>query len=205
MYEISENWKDFYEEFNPEKRKANLEAHLQACPPEERDRADLLRQALFEKRFTDPRDPGRRVDFFLQQCLILTGVFRTRNFPLVKARAELERTRKALGLEDRGHLTEAEEAACYWEYRNAARRYFKTCTNQSYGKTLFGLKKSTPELRRAKACREGISMSLAISRAAGMEEEMRLWNDAVRDAFADIFEDGREVWEECLRKMEEDL
>lgn len=201
MFKINETWKDYYEELNPEKRKDLLRAHLQ----EEDDGANALREALFEKRYTDPRDPGRKVDFFLMQCLILTGVFRSRNFPLVKARMEVEKTRSVLGLENAGLFSEAEEAACYFELRNAARRYFTTCTGTNYGKSLFGLKKSTPSLRRDQALREGINMSVGICRAAGMEEEMRLWIDAVRDAFADIFEDGAALFDERLKELEKEL
>ena len=89
MYPEIESWKEFYEELDPDKRKALYEGGLKE---KEDDGANGLRGEFLELRYTDPRDPKHRVDNFLWQMVILPGFLR----PIYFIRALGEREIKGI-------------------------------------------------------------------------------------------------------------
>ena len=73
MYPEIESWKEFYEELDPDRRKALYEEGLKKL---EDDGANAFRAELMKLRYTDPRNASHRVDNFLWQMVILPGFLR---------------------------------------------------------------------------------------------------------------------------------
>ena len=79
-------------------------------------------------------------------------------------------------------LSGPERRALELEFRNTARRYLSTCSDPRYASRLLGLRKATPAQQRERACEDIWKASRGIARAAGAEEALRPWCDALYDA-----------------------
>ena len=75
-------------------------------------------------------------------------------------------------------------AALYWEYRNAARRYFATTASKGYGRKVFGIIAANEEDRKKRSCADAYEMSIGLARRLALDEEMTLFSDAVRDEYS---------------------
>ena len=94
---------------------------------------------------------------------------------------------------------EAGEKALSWELRNAAARYFKTCETSGYNRSLIGLIQSCSEGRLDRMCRDAWQITRGLAQRTGSEERMRIWNQAVLDAYLQADANGAER----LKKYEE--
>ena len=191
MYLENESWKAFYEELDPDKRKAIYEESLKAL---EDDGANELRGELLRLRFTDPRDPKHKVDNFLWQMVILPGYLRPIYFIKAVGEREIRSMVRALGLEGAGGWDETKRQAAYWEYRNAADRYLSTCTGPGYAKKLFGMMASSDEEKLARTARDFYSMTVTVPEKYGMEKELELFTTALKDAFVTSSSDAERAW-----------
>lgn len=85
--------------------------------------------------------------------------------------------REALSAGERG------ETALYWEIRNAAKRYFKTCMGSEYRRSLFGLLSPNASDQKRQMCLEVWRMTEGLEKRLGMQEELKLWTKAVQDEY----------------------
>lgn len=191
MYLENESWKAFYEELDPDKRRAIYEESLKS---REDDGANGLRGELLRLRYTDPRNPGHKVDNFLWQMVILPGYLRPIYFIKAVGEREIRGIIRDLGLEGAGEWDEAKRQAAYWEYRNAAERYLSTCTGPNYAKKLFGMMASSDEEKLAKTARDFYSMAVTVPEKYGREKEMELFTTALKDAFVTSSADAERAW-----------
>ncbi len=195
MYTLETGWEGFYRELDPEKRKTILK-DLEAAG--EGDAAIIaFRRQLLEKRYTNPKEPGSKWDLYLQQCAVLPSLYRKRKSVFVNTGRELQRTLAALGLENPEEYSEEEKTALYWEFRNTADRYFKTCSGSKYGSSFLGLSKADDMQKLKLAARDAWEMSEGIARFGKIEKEMQIFCDAVKDAFIDRSEDGEELYQKA--------
>ena len=105
----------------------------------------------------------------------------------VFARRSRRETLEALAaMEGQTRETYGEEgtAALYWEYRNAARRYFATTASKGYGRKVFGIIAANEEDRKKRSCADAYEMSIGLARRLALDEEMALFSDAVRDEYS---------------------
>ena len=186
IYTFNEAWREYYEVLEPEKRKALLEKLSKSVPD---DGANRFRKKLFEQRHTDPKKADHMIDLFLWQCVYLPGLYRKRNFFLFNARQEMQRALKDSFLDGSVRMNAAEKSALYWELRNAAARYFATCSGSRYGNKFLGMKHATMEEKRERACEDAWIMSRGMALCSGLEKEMQIFIDAVRDEY-DNYEVG---------------
>lgn len=191
MYPEYESWKEFYEELDPDKRKAIYEENLKNL---EDDGANELREELLRLRYTDPRDPKHKVDNFLWQMVILPGYLRPIYFIKAVGEREIRSMIRDLGLDGAQDWDEAGRRAAYWEFRNAADRYLSTCTGPNYAKKLFGMMASSDEEKLAKTARDFYSMTVTVPEKYGMEKEMELFTSALKDAFITVSSDAERAW-----------
>lgn len=191
MYTEFEAWKEFYEELDPDKRKALYETGLKDL---EDDGANALRGELLGLRYTDPRDPKHRVDNFLWQMVILPGFLRPIYFFKPVGEREVRAVIRELGLEKAGDWSEEEKKAAYWEYRNCADRYLSTCTGPNYAKKLFGMMASSDEEKLARTARDFYSMAVTVPEKYGKEKELELFTSALKDAFVTSSSDAERAW-----------
>jgi len=180
MYEQSSEWNSYYQELDPKERKRIFEK-LKASEPD--DGANAYRERIFSARHTDPAQPGREVDTFLFQCVSLIQTYHIANFTPRSAIKEIENAFRLMLYDEAAQYGEAGEKALYWELRNAAARYFKTCEASGYNRALFGLIQSGSEGRLDRMCRDAWQITHGLAQRTGQEERMRIWNQAVIDAY----------------------
>ena len=196
MYEQSAKWNLYYQELDPGERR-RLYEELKASEPD--DGANAYRERIFAARHTDPGQPGHEVDFFLFQFVSLIQTYRIANFFRQNARKEIEQAWKLMLYDEAFQYGEAGEKALYWELRNTAARYFKTCEMPGYNRLMFGLIQSGSEGRLDRMCRDAWQVTYGLAQRTGLEERMRIWNQAVMDAYLQADGNGAER----LKKFEE--
>lgn len=192
MYELTPGWEEYYEEQSPVRRMELLE-HLRDTL--EDDGANEFRRVLFEKRHRDPKQKDRLVDRYLWQLVFLPGLYKKRNYFFANVKKELQGVQEELMLAGFRPLKEAEEAALYWDIRNAADRYFATCSGARYGRKMFGMKLAEGDEKRQKACEDAWIVSTGLLIHAQMEKELQILGDAVRDSYFNYDVSGREMYE----------
>ena len=192
MYQLNECWSDFYSEIDPDKRQ---ELYAKIIQEQEDDGANAFRKEFMGLRFTHPSKPGKKIDNFIWNILILPGFLRPMYLVRAVGEREIQGVVRELGLESAQEWDETKRAAAYWEYRNAAKRYLSTCNGPNYGKKFFGVMQSTDEEKLAKTARDFYAMAVTVPAKYEREEEMELFTRALKDEFLSSFPDARRAWE----------
>ena len=166
-----------------------------ACLAEEADDgANEYRKRLFDKRHTDPRDPGHEVDYMLFMCVNFIQLYKSARVFKSGSRKEVLSAMKDLGFNEAGQYGGAGREALVQEIRNAAARYFRTCESSGYNRRLFGLMSSGEDNRRERMCRDAWQMSEGLAGRTGLQEEMAEWNRGILDAYAETPGGSREAF-----------
>jgi len=186
----------YFAELDPELRRELLEKYEEANPQD----ADVnLFRRLWTLRYTDPKNPKQCVDTFLWQIINLICLYRVSGFFSKGTEKEIDEAMKTLGFSDAAEYGDAGREILYLEFRNAARRYFGTCDNKSYGKKLMGIVSMSENERRNKMAREVWRLTEGLSRRFETDQDMALFCKAIHDEFIDQCPDG----EKLLKKQDE--
>ena len=181
MADQNELLENYYEELDPDKRRVLLDEYLSGAPSE--DPAAEYRKVLFDYRYTDPKDPERRVDNYMWALLSLMYTHRgSVIFPQRNVK-EVRRIMKDLEQDERVHTDECFAEAFMLEVRNAVRRYFDTCKSDNYHKKLFGMTHSSSDEKEKQRCIDTWKMSAGLAQRVGLEDEMSLFNRAVAEEY----------------------
>ena len=180
MYEQSARWNEYYRELEPGRRREMLDG---LCASEPDDGANDYRRQLFRARHVDAKQPGREVDRFLFTCLNFVQIWSSAKLFKKHARREVLEALGEMCADEAAQYGEAGERAFYWEIRNAAARYLKTCESAGYNRALFGMIASGDESRADRVCRDVWRMTEGLSQRVALKDELRLFNIAVRDAY----------------------
>lgn len=164
---MEEQVRQYFEELDPEKRKALLEEI-------DKDKASFRRE-LYKKRFEFRRKPDRIADLWLFKCVYLPGLYR-RKFLKKATLREVNLTIDEFFL--REQLNDKQREELYLEMRNAVRRYLSTCKSAKYASSFFGLKKASDDEKFQRTTEDIWKMSRGIARVYGLEKELALWCDA---------------------------
>ena len=164
---MEEQVRQYFEELDPEKRKALLEEIDKDKPS--------FRRELYKKRFEFRRKPDRIADLWLFKCVYLPGLYR-RKFLKKATLREVNLTIDEFFL--REPLTEEQREELYLEMRNAVRRYLSTCRSAKYASSFFGLKKASDDEKFQRTTEDIWKMSRGIARVYGLEKELELWCEA---------------------------
>ena len=120
MADRSELLENYYEELDPDKRRSLLDQYLSGSAPD--DPVDRYRSALYDYRYTNPKEPGRKVDNYMWALLSLMYTHReSLIFPGRNVKA-VRRIMKDLAQDERVHTDERFAEAFTLEVRNAVRR-----------------------------------------------------------------------------------
>ena len=179
MYKQSAGWSEWYRETEPGKRREMLNSLMEKEPD---DGANEYRSRLFELRHGSGEETEK--DLFLWQCVNFSQIYESSVFLKGLSRKEVRNALRQMGCEEAKQYREAGEGALYWEIRNAARRYFGTCRGSDYRRVLFGLMNSSEKDKTRNMCKDAWQMSVGVSERLGLEEEMRVWIQAVTDEYA---------------------
>jgi hypothetical protein len=185
MYEQSAKWNMFYQELEPKERQ-KMFAELQMTEPD--DGANELRKKLMDARYKDPKDDTREVDNFLWQCLNLPYLYKRAKVMKFGVQKEVRKGLQDLCLDQAAEYGEAGEKAVYWEVRNAIKRYFSTCTGSHYRRKVFGVMAASEDEKKIQILKDAWQMSYGIAGIIGLEEEMKLYCQAVRDEYSTLDE-----------------
>ena len=104
MADRSELLENYYEELDPDKRRSLLDQYLSGSAPD--DPVDRYRSALYDYRYTNPKEPGRKVDNYMWALLSLMYTHReSLIFPGRNVKA-VRRIMKDLAQDERVHTDE---------------------------------------------------------------------------------------------------
>lgn len=196
MYELDREWNAYFDELDPQKR-LELFNGLAGKGGE----VQTFCRKLYDERYTDPKYPDRKVDVWLWKMVYLPGLYKRHKFLKGAMHKELEATLKDLHLDHPETLSEMERTVLSLEFRNTARRYLSTCRNSNYASRLLGLKKATEQEKLEQACKDIWSASRGLTRAAGLEEDFRLWNEALYTELLVFDPDRQRQYEELCRTL----
>ncbi len=189
MYEQSARWNALYSEIDPARRRRMLE-ELVLCEAD--DGANEYRMRLFNARHGERKGDKETLDRFLFQFVNLVQVYRSSRMFKKSARREVQKLLREFLWNEAPAYGEAGERALYWELRNAAMRYFKTCESPGYNRALFGLVARGEDSRQERILREVWQMTRGLAERTGLEEEMKVWCCAVIDAYCQFDVNGME-------------
>lgn len=175
MYEIDEKLNSYYKITDPTARRAEFNSVSKEVDEE----YVTLSKKYFEIRHSGKRGVDLAIDKFLYNCVVLVSLNKGNRFFKKSHRKEVINLFKETGLFDIEN--EKEKAALYWEFRNAARRYFETCKSPSYKRKLFGAMNSTEDAKRDFMEEDAYKMSRGIGERLEVTEEIALWTLAVED------------------------
>ena len=180
MYEISPAWNEYYRELEPERRSQILERLLSQEPD---DGSDSSRKRLFALRYLSGEDPKPSVDRYLWQCVNFAQIYDTSRIFRKNGRREAERFLKENGYHELIEAGPEGEKALYWEIRNAAKRFFTTCSGSGYRRALFGLLSPREEDQKQQMTLDTWKMTTGIGERLGMSDTLNLWTKAVMDEY----------------------
>lgn len=144
-------------------------------------------ERLYKLRYVDPQEPDREVDLFLWHFVNLLQYYGAPGLFRQKTRRAVQETLRALGLEAGNTETEEERRLFYWEYRNAARRYFGTVSAPSYGRKLFGTLAGREDEKLLRMREDARKLSFGNAEKYDLAEESELICRAVNDEFMAFF------------------
>lgn len=199
MVPISPAWQEYYMELEPERRFRLLQQNLSQ---EEDDGANALRQRLFFLRHMEEGKSQPSVDRYLWACVNFVQVYGSSRLFKKSGKKEIEKFLEQSGYREALSVGDAGEAALHWEIRNAAKRYFKTCTGKEYRRSLFGLLSPGEADQKRQMCQDVWKMTLGLQRRFDMAGELELWTKAVHDEFVLTDPDALERLQELSRSME---
>ena len=190
-------WQEFYMELEPARRAQLLQKNL---TEEEDDGANAYRNRLFSLRYMEEGKPEPSVDRWLWACVNFVQVYSSSRLLKRGGKREVCQFLEKSGY--REAAGETLEAALYWEIRNAAKRYFKTCTGTEYRRVLFGLLSPGEADQRKHMCEDVWKMTTGLERRFGMTQELALWTKAVHDEYYLTDPRAQERLQEMSRSME---
>ncbi|HCR44494.1 MAG TPA: hypothetical protein DIV41_07920 [Ruminococcaceae bacterium] len=201
-WQVPGAWSSYYSETDPERRMEILCAGSEENPS---DKLVPLRHALWELRYSDPQDPKHRVDQFLWQFVNILCVYRMSGsrFFQKKGEKEIRQIMETMGFSEAAGFGAEGERELYWEFRNAARRYFTACLNdKSYRKKYFGIAAMKQDETDKKLAGDAWKLSEGAAERFNLTDEIKPFTQAVRDEFFSIVPDASGLWEGYAEKNE---
>lgn len=177
-YQISPAWMEYYLEPEPDRR-AQLLARLPDTEPD--DGSNSFRKRLFALRYLNGEDTQPSVDRYLWQCVNFVQIYDTSRYFKKSGRREAEQLLSGNGYLEAVCAGIDGERAVYWEIRNAAARFFKTCSGKEYRRALFGLLSPGSEDQKKQMTLEAWKMTIGLGERLGMAQTLELWTRAVMD------------------------
>lgn len=189
----------YYAELDPEKRQKILEEYLMKVHAGQSAGAEDYRKMLFAARHINKKRPGQMIDRFLWNLITLLSIHKTPGLFPKRHKREVLKALKEMQMDERPLTDPACEEILYLEYRNAIHRYYISCDDLSYGRTLFGMVVPDAAKRAAQRCADIWGFSYGIARLVGAEEEMSLLCRAAEDEYCALVPDAGSL-EEAYRR-----
>ncbi|MCQ2507620.1 MAG: hypothetical protein MJ097_02385 [Dorea sp.] len=198
VYRECLEWRDYYLEIDEKKRGKLLEELLTSLPD---DGANELRKKLYDSRYHDPKKPGKKVDRGIWEMVVMPSYLS--GFIVSKERIKkyIDVSLTNLGINDEVRNDEVLSSAVYWEIRNIARRFYKTCESPQYGRKFFGITESSWEEKQVRCGHDVWIMAEVVAEKFDKKEDMKIFSDAVVDEFFLMSDQAEEIYRDIQRKM----
>ena len=180
MYEGSPAWQPYYLELEPERRALMLKRLLEE---EADDGSNAWRKKLFELRYLKKGEKEPSVDRFLWQCVNFIQICSAPKLFKKSGKKEVIRFLTENGFYEAAASGINGERALYWETRNAAKRYFKTCRGSEYRRSLFGLISPGKNDQENQMKQDAMKMTSLLEEKLDMPEDLYIWSKAVMDEY----------------------
>ena len=194
----------YYEEMNPEKRKALLDRYTEEqsgasgqTAEDSGPAAQDYRRALYEARYYDKKHPDQKVDRFLWCLMTFLTIQKNPGFFPKHHRKHVLSAMQKMQVDDRPLRDEACREVLYRELRNAVRLYYSTCSDPSYGRTLFGMIASDEGARTAQRCKDIWGFSYGIAGITGLNDELDLLCRAANDEYCVLVPEAESLESAC--------
>ena len=191
-YMVNEAWSEFYEEVDPNKRRELIDRLMEES---EDDGANELRRQLFTERHKPPKNAVREVDNGIWHMIVVPSNLKLQYKLTPGTKNEIRKSMRELGVESVDKSDPIKVSAVYWELRNVAKRYFTTCNGPKYARKYFGILQSSDEEKLKKTAEDVWACAVGVPEHYKLVDEMRIFSDAVRDAFFDYYDDGESVYQ----------
>ena len=180
MYDMNPAWSEYYRELEPDQRAMILERLLAKVPD---DGSNRFRKMLFARRYLEEGSESPSVDRYLWQCVNFVQLYDSSRFFKKGSRKEVMSFLNGNGYNEAMESGPAGEKALYWEIRNAAKRYFKTCGGSDYRRAIFGLLSPGKEDQKKQMCLDTWKMSIGVGQRLDITKNLSLWKKAVLDEY----------------------
>ena len=180
MVGLNPLWEEYYSALDPVDRGRFLEKALKEIPD---DGGNALRKKLFALRYLEKDSLKPSVDRYLWQCVNFVQLYNTSRFFKKSGRKEVLAFLDGYGYSEAAGAGSAGESVLYWEVRNAAKRYLKTCTGTEYRRSLFGFLSPKEADQRNHMCLDVWKMTSGLEKRLGLQQELKLWTMAVQDEY----------------------
>ena len=172
---------EYYREIEPTARK-KLFAAMSA-----EGGAPAMVKRLYELRYIDPKAPEAEVDLFLWYYVNLQQYYSASGLLRRRTRREIQSCFQKMGLCTDVLCTQEDERLLYWEFRNAARRYFSTFSAAGYGRKLFGMLSAKEDERLIRMREDARKISYGNAEKYELAAETELFCRAIEDEFREYF------------------
>lgn len=199
MYELQYDFREYYRELDPGKRRAILD-RLEADGKD--DGANELREELFRVRYVDEKNPGNYVDRYLWQIVNMLVLSRNAKYFPQKTLRELKKNAEDLGVFRMLEAGESGKGAFYWEARNAFKRYLSTTSSSGYRRKVFGLMQASSEDRLWQTAEDAYLISGKLAKRLEIEEQMSLFCAAVSEEYCCMDDDAPFRFEKTVQSLD---
>ena len=196
-YLENESWRPYYQELDEEKRWKLYEEIVNST---EDDGANALRKKLYEKRYTNPKKPGKKTDNGIWEMVVMPAQFHGVVAMKKNTQKQIRESLEKLGITEENMSTDVKKSAVYWEIRNIARRFYSTMESPRYGRKLFGMMESSWDEKQVRAAGDVWTMAELVPEKFDMKEEMELFTRAVIDEFYCVSDDAKRIYEAVREK-----
>ena len=149
---------------------------------------NALRKQIFAERYEESKKG--KIDHFIRGWMTLAYLENEAGSFLGKKRIqkEIPKIRSDFQLDLAKEHGEAGQRVLYDEFYNTARLYISLCQDdKSYNSILLGLGRMKPEKLIAKIAADLYHVSSEIPKMIGMEEELKVFREALTEAFCDTY------------------
>lgn len=194
----NETWQEFYKELDPVKRQ-NLYKKISRASGD--DGANKIRKELLDWRYTDPKKPDKNVDKGIWEMVLMPAHVRGFLAFSGNCKKQIFESLGKLQINEETMADEVLKSAVYWEVRNIARRFYDTCNSPKYGRKFFGMTESSWDEKLDRMSRDLWTMAEFVPQKFKLENEMKVFSDAVLDEFFEVSPQAKTIYFERKYKL----
>ena len=178
---IAEWEEQYYNEADRTKRKELLDKRMETG--ERSDELELI-QKLYIHRYTPEKKEPETVDHMLRGVLFLKLTSSRNNAFFKISKKDIKAIFTDLGIEIAKEYGKTGERTLYLELKHVGKTYFTTCANdRGYNSYIWGIGQLSDNALKGKLSHDAKILTEDIPQAIGLTEELKIFTQAISDAF----------------------